>query len=67
MEEIMKIVQSNEEFILSGELDIQLAVVRCVSGSGRYKKYIYPREKELIRIHKKSIITIRNKGKLTLF
>lgn len=55
-------VQSNQEFLITGELDIQIAVTKNIAGSRNTKKYKPPHDKEQWRTLKKSIIRIRNKG-----
>ncbi len=59
---ILKVVQSNQEFLLTGELDIQIAVTKNIVGTGYTKKFKAPKDKEQWRTLKKSIIRIKNKG-----
>jgi hypothetical protein len=62
----MRVAQSNQEFLLNGELDIQVSVTKRIEGRGRNKSNVPPRDSAEARATKQSIIKIKNNGKFII-
>jgi hypothetical protein len=62
----MRVAQSNQEFILNGELDIQVSVTKRLEGRGRTKSAAPPQDTAQKRAAKQTIIKIKNNGKFII-
>lgn len=60
----MRVVQSNEQFLMNGVLDIQVSVTKRLQGGVRGRKNKAPITNPQKRKLKKSIILIKNTGNL---
>jgi hypothetical protein len=63
---IMRVAQSNQEFLLNGELDLQISVTKRIEGRGNKKNYEPPQDNTEKRAQKQSIVKIKNNGKRRL-
>jgi hypothetical protein len=58
----MRVAQSNQAFLLNGQLDIQVSVTKRFEGSGRSKAFNPPQDNAEKKANKLTIIKIKNNG-----